>query len=226
MRIGGLQKLSLIDYPGKIAAVIFTQGCNFRCGYCHNAELVCPQLFQTPIKEEDTLRYLQSRCGKLEGVVITGGEPTLQEGLIDFIIRVKKFNFLVKIDTNGSNPEILSQIINLKIIDYIAMDIKMPIMHYKFCEPAKIRQSVDLIINSGIAYQFRTTLSKNLCSIEDLESIQKSLGAAQHYVLQPFIVSEKMIDPSLRTQEQYTQEEFEKLKIQFERHNEICVKTD
>ncbi len=140
MRIGGFQKLTLVDFPGKVAATVFTQGCNFRCGYCHNPELVCPESFGPLIPVQEVLAELKTRRGKLQGVVITGGEPTLQKGLVDFIVQVKELGLAVKLDTNGSHPEVLAHLINLRIIDYIAIDIKTSIEKYRsfFMSPPNV----------------------------------------------------------------------------------------
>jgi pyruvate formate lyase activating enzyme len=131
MKIGGLQKFSLLDYPGKISAVVFTQGCNFRCPYCHNPELVDPERFQECIPEDEIFAFLETRRGKLEAVTVTGGEPTIQNGLSSFVRRIKDMGFMVKLDTNGSRPEVLEELIRHKLIDYIAMDIKAPLEKYE-----------------------------------------------------------------------------------------------
>jgi len=222
MRIGGFQKLTLIDFPGKVAATVFTQGCDFRCGFCHNPELVLPHLFQEPLSPELVLDYLSDKREKLQGVVITGGEPTLQKGLVDFITRVKEMGFAVKLDTNGSHPEVLSTLLGLNLLDYIAMDIKTSLVKYAevtgvACDTEKIQESIDLIIHSGIPYQLRTTLIKDYCSEEDLPYIQLLVEKADHYVLQAFTPSEKMIDPLLNHQDQYTKPEIEKLKAQYDK---------
>ena len=222
MRIGGFQKLTLVDFPGKVAATVFVQGCNFRCGYCHNPELVLPQFFQAPLSPEMVLDYLNDRRGKLEGVVITGGEPTLQEGLVDFITRIKEMGFAVKLDTNGSHPEVLSSLIGLNLLDYIAMDIKSPLAKYAqvtgvACDTTHLKESIDLIIKSGIPYQLRTTLVKEFCSKEDLCDIRLLAGGADHYVLQPFVPSQKMIDPRFDHQNQYTNTQVEALKAKYDR---------
>ena len=222
MRIGGFQKLTLIDFPGKVAATVFTQGCDFRCGFCHNPELVLPQLFQEPLSPEMVLLYLSGRKDKLQGVVITGGEPTLQKGLVDFITRIKEMGLAVKLDTNGSHPEVLTTLIGSKLIDYIAMDIKTSLVKYAevtgvACDTEKIQESINLIINSGIPYQLRTTLIKDYCSEEDLPYIQLLVEKADHYVLQAFTPSEKMIDARLNHQNQYTKTEVEKLKAQYDK---------
>ena len=214
--------MTLVDFPGKVAATVFTQGCNFRCGFCHNPELVCPQLFQTPVPVQEVLDHLDNRRGKLQGVVITGGEPTLQKGLLDFIVRVKDMDFAVKLDTNGSHPEILSSLIKRHLIDYIAMDVKSSWAKYSraagvACDTQKIRESIDLIMASGLPYQLRTTLVKEFCSSDDLHDIQCSIRDADHYVLQPFVPSSKMVDPRFNRQSRYTGAEIETLKARFEK---------
>lgn len=221
MRIGGFQKLTLVDFPGLVAATVFTQGCNFRCGYCHNPELVLPQFFQKPLIPEVVLNYLNSRRGKLEGVVITGGEPTLQKGLSAFIAQVKEMGFAVKLDTNGSHPEVLHSLIELNLIDYMAMDIKSSLARYSqvtgiVCDTTKIQESIQIIINSGIPYQLRTTLVREFCSDEDLGYIQPLIVKANHYVLQPFVFSGKMVDPQFNPQNQYSNSEIELLKAKYD----------
>lgn len=221
MRIGGFQKLTLVDFPGKVAATVFTQGCNFRCGYCHNPELVLPRLFQAHILEEEVLDYLHERREKLQGVVISGGEPTLQKGLADFIVRIKEMGFAVKLDTNGSHPEVLLSLLELNLLDYIAMDIKSSLAKYYqvtgiACDTKKIQESINLIIKSGIPYQLRTTLVKEFCSDEDLNDIQRLVERANHYILQPFVSSQKMIDIRLNHQSQYTSSEMELLKTKYD----------
>ena len=223
MRIGGFQKLTLVDFPGKVAAIVFVQGCNFRCGYCHNPELVLPQSFQEPLLPEMVLDYLKNRRGKLEGIVITGGEPTLQKGLVDFIAQIKKMGFAVKLDTNGSHPEVLLSLFESNLIDYIAMDVKSSLAKYSQvvgtpCETAKIVESIDLIIKSGIPYQLRTTLVKEFCSKEDLCDMQFLVKEADHYLLQPFTPSRKIIDPQFNQQSQYTSTEVEQLKARYDKY--------
>jgi len=223
MRIGGFQKLTLVDFPGLIAATVFTQGCNFRCGYCHNPQLVLPELFDKPLLPEMVLSYLNGRQGKLEGVVITGGEPTLQKGLVDFISRIKELGFAVKLDTNGSHPEVLFTLFDLNLIDYVALDIKSSPAKYAQvtgidCDMAKIQESIELIINSGVRYQLRTTLVKEQCSEKDLVEIQHLMPQADHYVLQPFVLSQKMVDDRFDHQDQYTISEVELLKAKYDKN--------
>jgi len=181
MKIGGLQKLSLIDYPGRICAIVFTQGCNFRCGYCHNPELVIPELFSSCIPLGETYSFLESRRNDLDGIVVSGGEPTLQRGLIPFIKEIKKMGFLVKLDTNGSRPKVLGDIFLNNLVDYIAMDIKGPFQKYnKVCavevDVKDIKTSIRMIEHSKVSYQFRTTYDANLLENKDLQEIRSFLS--------------------------------------------------
>lgn len=192
MLIGGFQRFSLIDYPGKICAIVFTQGCNFRCPYCHNPELVYPKLFSHPIPEEDIFAFLETRHGKLDAVVITGGEPTLQPDLIEFTKKLKADEYLVKLDTNGSNPCILSKLIEQKTVDYLAMDVKAPLARYpeitnSNADPAKIKQSIELIKHSGLDYEFRTTVVKSQLDKTDILAIGKQIRGSKRYILQKFV---------------------------------------
>ncbi len=222
MRIGGVQRLTLVDFPGKVAAIVFTQGCNFRCGFCHNPHLVLPEQFQTSLSPQEVLNYFERRRHQLQGIVISGGEPTLQKDLVDFIVKLKHIGFAVKLDTNGSNPEVLAPLIDLKLIDYIAMDIKTSMSRYHEAagisvEIKKIEQSIDLIIHSGLPHQFRTTLVKSLCLSDDLKAIQQRLEHAAHYVIQPFIPSPQILTVDLLREEQYTNQEILKVRQEFEK---------
>ena len=214
MRIGGLQKFSLIDYPGKMAAVIFTQGCNFRCPYCQNARLVEPALYGELIPEGEVLAFLERRQGKLEGVVVSGGEPTLQPDLISFLDKLKRLGYLIKLDTNGSQPKVLEKIIDLRLVNYVAMDVKAPLEKYSIAAGAglnvsRIKQSIKIIIRSGIAHQFRTTMVKSLCPLTDIEKIRSLVEGARRYTLQPFIPRENILDKALLKEENYTPEEIQ-----------------
>jgi pyruvate formate lyase activating enzyme len=197
MKIGGLQKVSLIDYPGRISAIVFSQGCNFRCPYCHNPELVSPDLYGPCIPEEEILRFLEKRRGKLDAVTITGGEPTIQPDLAGFIKKVRSKDYLIKIDTNGSNPDLLEKLIGSKLINYIAMDIKGPLARYgkitgTHIQPEIIKRSIKTIMNSGIPYEFRTTVVKPLLREDDIFEIGKLIRNARLYVLQSFIPSKHL----------------------------------
>ncbi|MDR1417972.1 MAG: anaerobic ribonucleoside-triphosphate reductase activating protein [Endomicrobium sp.] len=187
MKIAGLQKLSLIDYPKIPAAIIFTQGCNMKCPYCHNPQLVYPNLFENLLNENEIFTFLSKRVRLLKGVVITGGEPTIQKDLVEFILKIKKFGFLVKLDTNGTNPNVLEELISKKFIDFIAMDIKSGFTKYHtFFKGAlnSIKTSIDIIKSSNIAHLFRTTYDKNLLQDSDIESIKSFIGKSTYYIVQ------------------------------------------
>lgn len=222
MLIGGVEKTSLIDYPEKLTAVVFTIGCNFRCGYCHNPELIKLKEDSKILDEEDFFAYLEKRKGLLDAVTITGGEPTLQNDLADFIKRVKDMGFLVKLDTNGCSPEILEKLINEKLLDYIAMDIKNSIDNYNkvvrnFTDKEKILKSIRLIMNSNVDYEFRTTTLKSLISIEDFEKIGEMINGAKKYFIQKFVPS-KVLNENLMNEINYSKEEFEFIKTKMEKY--------
>jgi len=192
MNIGGFQKVTLIDYPGKIAATVFTVGCNFLCPYCHNSELVDGKKSKNQPRTDQTeiFKFLATRQGLLEGVCITGGEPTLQSDLPEFIKKIKDLGFLVKLDTNGSNPQMLADLLEEKLIDFVAMDIKAPLEKYKKVVGENInlediQRSVDLV-RSAPDYEFRTTVLPVLHTRKDILSIGRWLQGSKKYYLQQF----------------------------------------
>lgn len=196
MRIGGFVKQSLIDWEDRVTAVVFTKGCNFRCGYCHNPSLVLPELLRQTqdIGEEEILDFLNKRKNWLDGIVISGGEPTLHEDLIPFIRKIKKLGLAVKLDTNGSHPEVLEQLIAGKWIDAVAMDIKSSLslpcyqkINYTMTAPLleKVRESVRLIKHSGLEYQFRTTVIPHVQTAGEIQVLKKEFSGT-HYILQEF----------------------------------------
>jgi len=203
MKIGGLNKFSLSDYLGKVAAVVFTQGCNFRCPWCHNGSLIAVNVpDDSLIPEEELFRFLESRSGQLDGVVLTGGEPTIQPDLSAFLYRSKAMGFSVKLDTNGSQPQVLRRLLEDELIDFIAMDIKAPLDIYDRLTGVHIpisqsKESIKLIARSGIAHEFRTTVVEPLLSPEDVLSIKKLVPAGSTHRLQKFR-SEHALDPRLR----------------------------
>jgi len=212
MLIGGLQRFSLIDYPGKISAVVFTQGCNFRCPYCHNPELVSFNR-EGLIEENYILSFLEERRGKIDGVVLTGGEPTLQSDLVDFLREIKNLGFLVKLDTNGSCPEIIEELLEAKLLNYIAMDVKASLENYSEIinvkvDIEKIKRSIDIIMHSGVSYEFRTTIVKSQLKRDDILKIGESIRSAELYVLQSFRPT-KTLDPNFLKETSYTKEELE-----------------
>ena len=210
MQIGGIQKTSLLDYPDKISAIVFTQGCNFRCGYCHNPELLVMKNI-APFSQDEIFEFLKTRIGKLDAVVITGGEPCLQQDLLKFIKAIKGLGFLVKLDTNGSYPQVLNNV--LPYVDYVAMDIKAP--PGKYLDVTKvninthnIEKSINLIMKSGVDYEFRTTVLKNQLNFDDFDEIGKMINGAKKYYLQKFVPT-KILDAKLINEKTYTDTEFE-----------------
>lgn len=189
MRFGGLQKNTLIDYPGKISCVIFTSGCNFYCPYCHNPDLV--GMSSSLYSEDFIIDFLKERQGWLDGVVISGGEPTLQEDIAIFCKKLKAIGYSIKLDTNGSNPEILKNLIMLGLVDYLAMDIKTDPYQYSpritdSCPPEKILESIRIIMESGMPYEFKTTCVSPLINEEIMEKISRLIKGATIYALQKF----------------------------------------
>lgn len=197
MKIGGLQKTSLIDFPGKLSCVIFTQGCNFRCRFCHNETLVLPERFQPTLSLEDILAFLKKRAGLLEGVVITGGEPTLHTDLIDIIKTIKDLGYAVKLDTNGTLPHRVAPLIEQKLVDYIAMDIKHELEHYDeitgvTVDTGAILESIQMIRSSGVDYEFRTTIVPAFHHDQTIKNIAQTLSGSKRYVLQEFLCEHAM----------------------------------
>ena len=200
MCILGFQKTTLLDYPHKLAATIFFGGCNFRCPFCHNAELVTQNALPE-LSHDAILAYLKKRTGILEGVCITGGEPTLSKGLPDFIHKIKNLGLLVKLDTNGSNPSMLKELMQTHTIDYVAMDIKNSPEKYEATAGAKvnlsnIQESIDLLLTATIPYEFRTTVVRELHTEEDFIKIGQWLQGASQYYLQNFVNSDRLICPN------------------------------
>jgi pyruvate formate lyase activating enzyme len=182
VKIGGLLKFSMIDFPGKISAIVFTQGCNINCKYCHNPELIPPAADEnlSPYAEEEVLHYLEKRRGAIEGVVITGGEPAIQPDLKDFIFKIKAMGYLVKLDTNGTNPMVLKELLDAKLLDFVAMDVKASFEKYEaICRAPvnidNIKASMRLIVNSGVPYEFRTTYDKSVLNDEDIEKLKRMI---------------------------------------------------
>ncbi|MBT4364865.1 MAG: anaerobic ribonucleoside-triphosphate reductase activating protein [Desulfobacteraceae bacterium] len=192
MKIGGFQKSSLIDYPDKICCIIFVSGCNFHCPYCHNPELINGNYHSTPYSDENLIfEFLEKRKSMLDGVVITGGEPTLYEEIFELCHTIKKIGYPVKIDTNGSRPNVVKKLIEEDLVDYIAMDIKTTLSNYspliqENCNPEDLMSSIRLIMDSKKDYEFRTTCVKPLVSLEIIEEISIFIMGARLYTLQGF----------------------------------------
>lgn len=211
MKIGGLRKLSALDFPTKICATVFLTGCNFRCPFCHNATLATGG--GESITEEEFFSFLKKRTGLLDAVCITGGEPLLYD-VTEFIYKIKEMGFLVKLDTNGSFPEKLSALLNGGLIDYVAMDIKSSVESYSKLsgvdtDVEKIKKSAALLLGGKTDFEFRTTVVKGLHTKEDMESIGKWLSGDEKYFLQMFVPSENTITQGL---EAYTPLELEELR--------------
>lgn len=201
MHFCGMNKTTLLDYPGHVAATLFTGGCNMRCPFCQNSALVLAPQEQPEILEQEALDFLHRRQGILEGVCITGGEPTLQSGLEDFIRRVRELGYLVKLDTNGYSPRILEGLLEKKLLDYVAMDIKASREHYGIAcglpevDIQRIDESVELLKMSSIPYEFRTTVVKGIHSPEEFTAIGQWLEGCRAYYLQSFRDSGQVMQP-------------------------------
>lgn len=201
MEIVGLDKVSLLDFPNKISAIVFTNGCNFACPYCHNSSIATRKY--DLIDEEDIFAYLSKRVGLIDGVVISGGEPLLQKDLIPFIKRVKSLGLAVKIDTNGYMPDRLKEILDTGQVDYVAMDIKTKLDDYpkviglKSFDPTRIQKSIDILLGSNVDYEFRTTFIKDYHKIDDVCDICNMIKGAKHYYIQSFKDSEDVPDHTL-----------------------------
>ncbi len=227
MKIGGLQKVSLIDYPGLISAIVFLQGCNFKCSYCHNPELVNPRLFAPCICERDVLAFLDTRRGKLDAVTITGGEPTLQDDLVPFIKKINKMGFAVKLDTNGSQPQVIKALLAEKLLDFIAMDIKAPWEKYANVtgvpvDVEKIGESVKIILQAKIPHEFRTTIVQSQLTPNDIMKIAKLIAGTSKYALQKF-VGVKTLNKKFLKEKNYPDGELDKIKKRLEKENTSVI---
>jgi len=210
MKISGLQKLTLLDFPGKTAATVFTGGCNLRCPFCHNALLVTELECAEEYSEDEVLSYLKKRAGILDGVCITGGEPLLQKDIADFIQKVKSLGLSVKLDTNGTNPEKLRELIEAELLDYVAMDIKNSKERYLETvgipgfEVAPIEESVELLKEGHVDYEFRTTVVRELHTEGDIEKIAEWIKGAPRYFLQNFVDSGNVLKEGLNAHSRET----------------------
>lgn len=210
MKLSGIQKLTLLDFPGKVACTLFTPGCNFRCPFCHNASLVFSCVRN--ITEEEVLSFLKKRTGILDGVCVTGGEPLLQKDIGQFLRQIKDLGFLVKLDTNGAFPERLQPLLEEQLLDYVAMDIKASRRNYhtaiglQTVDLDSIERSVDLLKTCGVDHEFRTTTVKGIHTAKDFEDIAAWLAGEERYYIQQYTPSDDMIGEPF---EQFTKEELE-----------------
>lgn len=200
MKIGGLQKLTLLDYPGKVACTVFTLGCNFRCPFCHNAPLVTHIAGTPTMDDSEFFSFLKKRQGILDGVTVSGGEPTLMSDLYDFISKIKELGFCVKLDTNGTDPDTVEKLINSKMIDYVAMDIKNSPEKYALTsglspdyDISKIKYTANMLMTGDLDFEFRTTLVSPYHTPEDFESIGRWLQGDEKFYLQAFVDSGDLV---------------------------------
>ncbi len=221
MIIGGLQKFSLLDFPGHLSAIVFTQGCNFRCQFCYNPMLVLPpsarkKKDRSQIREDDLFDFLKKRGGKLDGVVVTGGEPTMHEDLPEFMAKIKKLGYKVKLDTNGTNPNMLKNLIKKNLVDYIAMDIKAPIDKYEKAvkrkiDLEKIKKSIKIVIEAKLPYEFRTTIVPTILTKEDISKMGEMIKGAKFWYLQQFKPDTDLVDKKLMKVIPYKDKELEEM---------------
>ncbi|BAK43668.1 anaerobic ribonucleoside-triphosphate reductase activating protein [Eggerthella sp. YY7918] len=201
MRIAGLQKLTLLDFPGHTAATVFTPGCNFRCPFCHNADLVVPSEGVRPgeIEADEVFAFLEKRHGLLDGVCITGGEPLLQPGLADFCARVRERGFAVKLDTNGSFPDHLHALMDKGLVDYVAMDVKNAPSRYAETvgvanfDLAPVRESIELLLEGTVPFEFRTTVVQEFHAADDLEELARWITSKPAWFLQSYLDAENVL---------------------------------
>lgn len=216
-KIKGIQKTSLIDYPGKVCTVLFTSGCNMRCPFCQNPDLVLDSKDFPELDEEKILHFLKERKKWIDGVCLTGGEVLIYADIFELIEKIKEIGLLVKLDTNGLNPSLLKKIIDSKIVDYLAMDIKSDLEHYEKAagvklDLEKIKKSIELIKNSGIDYEFRSTVVPDFFNKEIMENIGKMLKGSKRYFLQQFRSSTPLLDKSYEGKEPYEAKVLESFK--------------
>lgn len=214
MRIQGLQKLTLLDYPEKVACTVFTAGCNFRCPFCHNASLVVDIPKEPEIDEEAFFAFLKKRQGILDGVCITGGEPLLQPDIESFMMKIKELGYAIKLDTNGSFPERLQELVEKGLVDYVAMDIKNSLESYaatsgmETLDMVSVEKSVAYLKEGHVPYELRTTVVKNFHSKEQFEKIGRWLAGTQRYFLQSFVDSGDLIGKEIQGCDEAEMREF------------------
>jgi len=232
MIIGGIEKFSLIDYAGHLSVVVFTQGCNFRCHFCYNPLLVLPTQageikYQSSdagnqknhpeiIPEDDFFAFLKERAGKLDAVVISGGEPTLHNDLDDFIIKIRDLGYKIKLDTNGTNPKMLKDLLKQNLLDYVAMDIKSGESNYDLIvgvqpEMSDIKKSIEIMKNSGVGYEFRTTIVPEFHNEEIVKEMGALINGAEKWYLQPFKSDTDLVNKDFENSKIYTEEEMKGL---------------
>lgn len=236
MIIGGLEKMTLIDYPGQLAAIVFTKGCNFRCHFCYNPLLVWPdretdekkyEKTYPPVSEDEFFLFLESRKGKLDGIVITGGEPTLHSDLPEFIKKIRAMGYNIKLDTNGTNSTALKNLLDQKLIDYIAMDLKAPFDKYEEvvgipvnCQ--EIEKSVKIITSSGLPHEFRTTVVPGLHELSDFTKMGEVIAGADAWYLQKFKSDTELVDRKLESHAPFSDKEMQAMADVGKKYVKIC----
>ena len=214
MKFYGMQKMTLLDYPGYVACTLFTGGCNFRCPFCHNALLVLDLDENYTIPEEEVLAFLKKRQGLLDGVCVTGGEPLINKDIGDFLSKVKELGFKIKLDTNGTNPALLKELVSQNLVDYVAVDIKNSPEKYaetvglKSFDMSTINETVNFLMNGSVDYEFRTTVTKQFHTEKSMEEAARFIRGAKRYFLQNFVDSGNLIGSGITGQ---SKEEMEKL---------------
>ncbi len=214
MKFYGMQKMTLLDYPGYVACTLFTGGCNFRCPFCHNALLVLDLDENYTIPEEEVLAFLKKRQGLLDGVCVTGGEPLINKDIGDFLSKVKELGFKIKLDTNGTNPALLKELVSQNLVDYVAVDIKNSPEKYaetvglKSFDMSTINETVNFLMSGCVDYEFRTTVTKQFHTEKSMEEAARFIRGAKRYFLQNFVDSGNLIGSGITGQ---SKEEMEKL---------------
>lgn len=220
MTVNGLRKLTLLDFPGRVACTLFLAGCNMRCPFCHNAPLVIDGSGVENIPEDELLAFLKKRSGVLDGVCITGGEPTLRRELPELLRSIKALGYAVKLDTNGTNPDILAALIDEKLVDYVAMDIKNSPRKYSLTagrnvDMDAVRRSVSILMENKVKYEFRTTVVGGYHTADDFREIGEWLRGAEAYFLQNFVDSGALLDPATRGADESEMKEYLEIMKQF-----------
>ena len=214
MKFYGMQKMTLLDYPGYVACTLFTGGCNFRCPFCHNALLVLELDEDYTIPEEEVLAFLKKRQGLLDGVCVTGGEPLINKDIGDFLSKVKALGFKIKLDTNGTNPALLKELVSQNLVDYVAVDIKNSPDKYaetvglKSFDMSPVNETVNFLLSGAVDYEFRTTVTKQFHTVESMEEAARFIKGAKRYFLQNFVDSGNLIGSGITGQ---SKEEMEKM---------------
>lgn len=228
MNIRGLFKTSLVDYPGKISSVVFTGGCNLRCGYCHNPELALNSPSLEQIEDEDVLSFLERRKGLIDGITVSGGEPAMDRGLIPFLEKAKSLGLLVKLDTNGFFPRVISECSEKKLIDYAAVDVKTSPEKYPSLTGREVSfndvlATLEILKKNRVDHEIRTTCVPGFASVEDIKKIGEAVGHAERYYLQQFVNTNVLLDSGIRVLAPYTPDYLKELKTEAEKFSDFCA---